>query len=50
MLYHAEQKNAHHIYMALIVILILTQNEEFNTAVHELVCALSLVTYKLIEI
>ncbi|XP_066912203.1 dymeclin-like [Clytia hemisphaerica] len=35
-LYHAEQRNAHHIYMALIVILIFTQNEEFNIAVHEM--------------
>jgi len=36
-LFNAEQKNAHHIYMALIVILILTQNEEFNSAIHEMV-------------
>jgi len=36
-LYNAEQQNAHHIYMALIVILIFTQHEEFNTAVHKII-------------
>merc|ERR1719450_1832322 len=35
-LYNAEQKKPHHMYMALIVILIFTQQDEFNTIVHQL--------------
>ncbi|XP_013380447.1 dymeclin-like [Lingula anatina] len=35
-LYHAEDKNSHHIYMALIILLILSEDESFNKAVHEL--------------
>lgn len=35
-LYNAEQKNPHHMYMALIVILIFSQQEEFNSVIHEL--------------
>lgn len=35
-LYHAEQKNPHHMYMALIVILIFTQQDNFNKLVHQL--------------
>lgn len=35
-LYNAEYKNAHHIYMALIVVLIFTQEDDFNAAVHQI--------------
>ena len=37
-LYHAPEKNSHHIYMALIVLLILSEDDIFNKAVHEMVC------------
>lgn len=37
LLYSAEQQNSHHIYMALIVLLILSQDENFNKSVHEVV-------------
>lgn len=36
-LYHAPEKNSHHIYMALIVLLILSEDEVFDKAVHEIV-------------
>ena len=39
LLYHADQHNAHHIYMSLIILLILSQDENFNKSVHELVSA-----------
>lgn len=35
-LYHAPEKNSHHIYMALIVLLILSEDDIFNKAVHEM--------------
>jgi len=35
-LYNPENRNPHHMYMALIVILILTQQEEFNEVIHKL--------------
>ena len=36
-LYHAPEKNSHHIYMALIVLLILSEHEVFDNAVNEIV-------------
>lgn len=36
-LYHAQEKNSHHIYMALIILLILSEDDSFNRAVHEIV-------------
>ncbi|KAH3746684.1 dymeclin-like [Dreissena polymorpha] len=35
-LYHAQDKNSHHIYMALIILLILSEDDVFNKAVHEI--------------
>ncbi|KAJ8035588.1 Dymeclin [Holothuria leucospilota] len=35
-LYDAQEKNSHHIYMALIVLLILSEDDTFNKCVHEL--------------
>ena len=37
LLYTAEEQNSHHIYMALIVLLILSQDDNFNKSVHEVV-------------
>nr|XP_058970564.1 dymeclin-like [Pocillopora verrucosa] len=37
LLYNADNHNAHHIYMSLIILLILSQDENFNKSVHELV-------------
>ncbi|XP_046856978.1 dymeclin-like [Xenia sp. Carnegie-2017] len=37
LLYSAEEQNSHHIYMALIVLLILSQDENFNKSIHEVV-------------
>uniref|UniRef100_S4RQQ8 Dymeclin n=1 Tax=Petromyzon marinus TaxID=7757 RepID=S4RQQ8_PETMA len=34
-LYHAEQKNSHHVYMSLIVLLIMSEDDAFNRSVHE---------------
>ncbi|XP_078710917.1 dymeclin isoform X4 [Lampetra fluviatilis] len=34
-LYHAEQKNSHHVYMSLIVLLIMSEDDAFNCSVHE---------------
>ncbi len=39
-LYHAPEKNSHHIYMALIVLLVLSEDDFFNKAVHEIVSSL----------
>ena len=36
--YQAPERNSHHIYMALIVLLILSEDDIFNKAVHEMVC------------
>ena len=36
-LYHAQDKNSHHIYMALIILLVLSEDDVFNKAVHEIV-------------
>ncbi|CAL8317607.1 unnamed protein product [Lota lota] len=36
-LYHVEERNSHHVYMALIILLILTEDEAFNRSVHEVV-------------
>jgi len=41
-LYHAQEKNSHHIYMVLIVLLILSEDDCFNKATHEIVSALNL--------
>ncbi|XP_074661228.1 dymeclin-like [Tubulanus polymorphus] len=35
-LYHAQEKNSHHIYMALIIILVLSEDEVFNKSIHEM--------------
>ncbi|XP_048875689.1 dymeclin isoform X2 [Brienomyrus brachyistius] len=34
-LYHVEDRNSHHVYMALIVLLILTEDDTFNRSIHE---------------
>ncbi|XP_053388105.1 dymeclin-like isoform X2 [Mercenaria mercenaria] len=34
-LYHAQDKNSHHIYMALIILLVLSEDDVFNKAIHE---------------
>lgn len=36
-LYHAPENTSHHIYMSLIVLLILSEDETFNKKVHEIV-------------
>jgi len=36
-LYAAQESNSHHIYMALIVLLVLSEDDNFNKAVHETV-------------
>lgn len=36
-LYNAQDRNSHHIYMALIILLVLSEDEVFNKAVHEIV-------------
>lgn len=36
-LYHVEDRNSHHVYMALIILLILTEDDTFNRSVHEVV-------------
>ncbi|KAM9841079.1 dymeclin [Aulostomus maculatus] len=36
-LYHVEDRNSHHVYMALIILLILTEDDAFNRSVHEVV-------------
>ena len=40
LLYNADNHNAHHIYMSLIILLILSQDDNFNKSVHELVSVL----------
>ncbi|XP_052785704.1 dymeclin-like isoform X2 [Mya arenaria] len=35
-LYYAQEKNSHHIYMALIILLVLSEDDVFNKAVHEI--------------
>ncbi|XP_076439068.1 dymeclin-like [Babylonia areolata] len=35
-LYQAQERNSHHIYMALIILLVLTEDDVFNKAVHEI--------------
>lgn len=34
-LYHVEDRNSHHVYMALIILLILTEDDAFNRSIHE---------------
>ncbi|XP_041666858.1 dymeclin [Cheilinus undulatus] len=36
-LYHVEDRNSHHVYMALIILLILTEDDSFNRSIHEVV-------------
>ncbi|XP_030048788.1 dymeclin [Microcaecilia unicolor] len=36
-LYHVEERNSHHVYMALIVLLILTEDDSFNRSIHEVI-------------
>ncbi|KAJ6662957.1 hypothetical protein lerEdw1_010778 [Lerista edwardsae] len=36
-LYHVEERNSHHVYMALIILLILTEDDSFNRSIHEVV-------------
>ncbi|KAF7243832.1 Dymeclin [Varanus komodoensis] len=43
-LYHVEERNSHHVYMALIILLILTEDDGFNRSIHE-VDALTLVRF-----
>lgn len=35
-LYHTQEKSSHHIYMGLIILLVLSEDEVFNKAVHEI--------------
>jgi len=39
-LYNAQDRNSHHIYMALIILLVLSEDDVFNKAVHEIVSRL----------
>ena len=45
-LYHVEDRNSHHVYMALIILLILTEDDAFNRSIHEVVgtCIWSIAT------
>ena len=36
-LYHAPNNTSHHIYMSLIILLILSEDETFNKRIHEIV-------------
>lgn len=36
-LYHVEKRNSHHVYMALIILLILTEDDGFNRSIHEVI-------------
>lgn len=36
-LYHVEERNSHHVYMALIILLMLTEDDAFNRSVHEVI-------------
>lgn len=36
-LYHVEERNSHHVYMALIILLILTEDDSFNRSIHEVI-------------
>uniref|UniRef100_A0A8C0SLN1 Dymeclin n=1 Tax=Canis lupus familiaris TaxID=9615 RepID=A0A8C0SLN1_CANLF len=36
-LYHVEERNSHHVYMALIILLILTEDDGFNRSIHEVI-------------
>ncbi|KAL4617348.1 dymeclin isoform X2 [Arapaima gigas] len=36
-LYHVEDRNSHHVYMALIILLILTEDDTFNRSIHEVI-------------
>lgn len=38
-LYHAPNNTSHHIYMSLIILLILSEDETFNKRIHEIVSA-----------
>ncbi|KAM4051337.1 dymeclin isoform 2-T3 [Anomaloglossus baeobatrachus] len=36
-LYHVEERNSHHVYMSLIILLILTEDDGFNRSIHEVI-------------
>uniref|UniRef100_A0A8C5M575 Dymeclin n=1 Tax=Leptobrachium leishanense TaxID=445787 RepID=A0A8C5M575_9ANUR len=36
-LYHVEERNSHHVYMALIILLILTEDDGFNRSIHQVI-------------
>lgn len=36
-LYHVEERSSHHVYMALIILLILTEDDGFNRSIHEVI-------------
>ncbi|XP_051785745.1 dymeclin isoform X2 [Erpetoichthys calabaricus] len=36
-LYHVEERNSHHVYMSLIILLILTEDDAFNRSIHEVI-------------
>lgn len=40
-LYHAPNNTSHHIYMSLIILLILSEDETFNKRIHEIVSRFS---------
>ena len=48
LLYNPDSHNAHHIYMSLIILLILSQDENFNKSVHELVWTQKNATFTLL--
>lgn len=43
-LYHAPNNTSHHIYMSLIILLILSEDETFNKRIHEIVSVLRCVS------
>lgn len=45
-LYHAQDRNSHHIYMALIILLILSEDDLFNKAIHDIVRIFQIVVAK----
>ena len=52
-LYHAPDNTSHHIYMSLIILLILSEDESFNKRVHEIVSRyffLDYIFFPLIEV
>jgi len=49
-LYHAPNNTSHHIYMSLIILLILSEDETFNKRIHEIVSIIILYNFIMIKI